>query len=32
MLSALKDADLVMDAPFVNEKGGRPTVKWVALR
>jgi hypothetical protein len=32
ILQALKDADLAADESYINPKGGRPTVKWVALK
>lgn len=32
ILVALKDADLAVDEPFINGKGGRPTIKWMAIK
>jgi phage/plasmid primase-like uncharacterized protein len=32
ILQALKDADLACDEPYTSTKGGRPTVKWIALK
>ena len=32
IMQALKDADLVGDEPYQNDKGGRPTLLWKALR
>lgn len=31
ILSALREADLVIDEIYINPKGGRPTKKWVAV-
>lgn len=32
IMNALKDADLVSDEPYQPPGGGRPTVKWIALK
>lgn len=32
IMGALKDADLAVDEPHINEKGGRPTIRWVAIK
>lgn len=32
MLQALKDADLALDEPHISPQGGRPTIKWIALK
>lgn len=32
ILSALKDADLAIDEPYVSPHGGRPTIRWVAIK
>jgi len=31
IMQSLKDADLAGDEIYINEKGGRPTTKWIAL-
>jgi phage/plasmid primase-like uncharacterized protein len=32
IMQSLKDADLAQDEPFIHENGGRPTIKWKALK
>jgi len=32
ILIALRDADLAADEPFTTGKGGRPTIRWMAIK